>query len=483
MKHGLIKSILSAVLAAALAVQMSGCADPDALVREAFPSLSSSAAVSADSSASSAAPLSSTAESAVVSRAVSGSKRQRVAGAEVRTPRKIEQPTDTQNLKRLTVTERKAFAGGGYTAVTPDGGYRALSSDTQRALYSLIGNSVYQVANGKSVDGYVPTGRISMAGRLTEAQIRVTTTAYLDDHPQVFWIANAYSYGYQGNNTILQLYSVLTQSECNAAIAAFNGKVQSILQAMPAGLSEFGREEYLFHAIADHCTYDDAAVTDPGRWQSFTAYGALVDGTAVCEGYSRAMLLLAGNAGLQSVLIRGTGDGVAHMWNGIRIDGNWYHLDITWCDSTALIYNYFNVDDQILRLTHVIAPAASSLTDAQICSSSTLYNLTLPACTSMQANYFAVRGVAVRTLDASGDEAVVTALAPMLAAKKPTLTFRIASGNYDSTVAGLLTVSPYKLATYLKKASSRAGVRINSQNISYVTDKADSGVNVFVSYL
>lgn len=487
MKNGFCRKIyrplISAVLAALLSVQLAGCAVTGFLPESGGVSSSVSSAASSAPTAATPLPPSSRASLAPEPSepASQAASKPEAVKPKAQTPKKIAQPEETKNLKRLTVTH--AAAGPvSYTPVVPNGGSRALTTDAQRTLYSLINSSVYQVANQKTAQGYSPTGQISIPSRLTEAQIRVTMTAYLDDHPQVFWIANVYSYGYQGNNTILQLYSVLTQSECNAAVAALNGKVQSILQAMPVGLNEFGREEYLFHAIADICTYDDAAVTDQSRWQSFTAYGALVGGTAVCEGYSRAMLLLSGYAGLQSVLIRGTGDGVAHMWNGMLIDGNWYHLDLTWSDSTKLIYNYFNVNDQTLKLTHVIAPAVSALTDAQINSSSSLYNLTLPVCSSTQANYFVVKGAPVRTLDASGDDAVVAALVPMLAAKKPTLAFRIESSNYDSIVAGLLTASPYKIVTYLQKASAQAGVTLNDQKVSYVTDKADSGLNVFVTY-
>ena len=207
-----------------------------------------------------------------------------------------------------------------------------------------------------------------------------------------------------------------------------------------------------------------------------------MDGKSVCEGYSRAMLLLCGYAGLSTVLIRGTGSGVGHMWNGIKIDGNWYHIDLTWCDSTKLIYNYFNIDDQTIKLTHVIAPAASSLTDAQICGDSSIYNLTLPVCSSMKENYFIKKGIVISTLNDSGDSAVVSAIAAEMKSKKATLAFRIASGDYDGTVKGLTSASPFKMAAYLQKGAAAAGVSLNPKDISYVTDQSDSGLNVFVSY-
>ena len=240
----------------------------------------------------------------------------------MQTPQKIPQQQEASKVERKSVGQN-AKASSGYTAIPPQVGYQALATEEQKTLYGLIGSSVYQVAVRKSEAGYYPTGQISIPVKLTEAQIRVTLMAYQDDHPEVFWIANAYSYGYQGGSTILQLYSILPPGECSAAIAAFNAKVQAVIGSVPAGLSEFGREEYLFDYLTEHCVYDDAAAADQSRWQAYTAYGALIGGSAVCEGYSRAMLLLTGYTGLAGVLIRGSGDGVPHMWNGIRIGGNW----------------------------------------------------------------------------------------------------------------------------------------------------------------
>lgn len=487
------RRVTAALLACVLAFQLTGCAAPKSLtpvvpssssvprVSSRMPSTPSSAALS--SSAASSVPPASLVPSAssAASSAPSAGRLAASVKKEVKTPLKIPETEQSQTVERRSI-QKYAAASEGYTAVTQNTGYRSLKTDAERNLYQMIGDGVYQIAVSKTYQNYAPTGQIAVPGKLTEAQIRVTTTAYLDDHPEVFWIANAYSYGYRDNQTVLQLYSELTQSECSAALLAFNGKVRSVVQSIPSGLSEFDREEYLFDYITNACTYDSAAVTDSSNWKAFTAYGALIDGKVVCEGYSRTMLLLCGYAGLHATLVRGTGQGVAHMWNGIEIDGKWYHIDLTWCDSTELIYNYFNVDDQTIKLTHVIAPAASSLTDAQICGKDSIYNLTLPVCSSMDENYFRKKGIVISTLNDSGDNAVVSAVAAEMKAKKTTLAFRIASGNYDATVAGLTSASPFKMATYLQKGAAQAGVSLNPKNISYTTDQSDSGINVFVSY-
>ena len=66
------------------------------------------------------------------------------------------------------------------------------------------------------------------------------------------------------------------------------------------------------------------------------AYGIVVDGTAVCNGYAQAYVLLANAVGLDAVLVTGdVSEGVTtglHAWNKVRVDGTWLVVDPTWDD-------------------------------------------------------------------------------------------------------------------------------------------------------
>ncbi|MFU0831637.1 MAG: TGc domain-containing protein [Oscillospiraceae bacterium] len=487
-EHTYTFKIVALLMICALSLQLTGCGkysdfQSDSTAPPAAPTSSAaSSALQQETSVSSAVlPVSSqpTVSSSAASSVSSAASDTTIT--EMKTPQVIAETEELQTIKRLSV-QKADISAESYTAVDQNNGYLSLTSDAERTLYQLIGNSVYQVADAKTSSGYAPVGQISIPAKLTEAQIRLTVTAYIDDNPQVFWIANAFSYALRGNETIIQLYSELTQSECNAALLAFNGKVQSILQSIPSGLSEFDREEYLFNYITQNCVYADTMNESDMDWKLYTAYGALVNGQAVCEGYSRAMLLLSGYVGLPSVLIRGTGDGIPHMWNGVKINGNWYHLDLTWCDSSNLVYNYFNINDETLKLTHTIAPMFSELTEEQICSSDSIFNFTLPVCSSSEENYFQKKGVSISTLDSSEDKAVVTAIATQMKMGKTTLAFHVTSSDYDATIKGMISTKPYKMASYLKNAAAQAGVTLNWKSISYVTDDANRGLNVFISY-
>ncbi|MGN0554112.1 MAG: transglutaminase domain-containing protein [Oscillospiraceae bacterium] len=117
-----------------------------------------------------------------------------------------------------------------------------------------------------------------------------------------------------------------------------------------------------------------------------TAYGALVDGSAMCEGYAFAFSYLCTAAGIENYVVSGTNsDGDAHLWNKAVCDGKWYNVDCTWDDPILknenekyLRHDYFLVSDEEIN-------GISHFPDTSI----------LPAvpCTDKNGNYFIRNGL------------------------------------------------------------------------------------------
>lgn len=88
---------------------------------------------------------------------------------------------------------------------------------------------------------------------------------------------------------------------------------------------------------------------------SHTAYGALVNKRAACDGYMSAFEVLGKACGLNVISVRDYVD--IHAWNMINLDGDWYHVDVTWEDPTPsnnygfkkLWNRYINLTDQEVR--------------------------------------------------------------------------------------------------------------------------------------
>ena len=79
--------------------------------------------------------------------------------------------------------------------------------------------------------------------------------------------------------------------------------------------------------LAANYEYDDAFATGDDM---YTAYGLLVNGTAVCQGYAEAFAYLAMEMGINCGLC--SSETMNHAWNIIEIDGVEYHLDVTFDD-------------------------------------------------------------------------------------------------------------------------------------------------------
>lgn len=66
-------------------------------------------------------------------------------------------------------------------------------------------------------------------------------------------------------------------------------------------------------------------------------YGALVQKSVVCEGYAKAYKYILDALNIENILVSGTAtnssnETESHMWNYVKLNGNWYGIDVTWDD-------------------------------------------------------------------------------------------------------------------------------------------------------
>lgn len=215
----------------------------------------------------------------------------------------------------------------------------------------------------------------------------------LADYPQFFYISRNFMLVYGGNGetvrAIVLLYSDGTvvdefDENLNLLISAdrtvINQKISELKQAVetaiseiPADLSDVAKEKKIHDFVANTVKYDYSAAekinTDETLLShAFDLYGAAVNKTAVCEGYSKYFQYLCYSVGINSTQVIGTADGGNHMWNTVLIDGEWYQLDVTWDDSSDILtYSYFNLTDGEMAKDHITDFSALSVPE---CTSS-----------------------------------------------------------------------------------------------------------------
>ena len=179
--------------------------------------------------------------------------------------------------------------------------------------------------------------------------------AFTRDHPECFWLIRAYDCTVEkrhGENYIEFVpYVLLTVDEIKTNEERLKIKLDKILKDVPEGLTEYETALYFHDLIVENTSYDlDAlAYIETGtRYTKFlyesTAFGCLVNGRAVCSGYSAAYQLLLQSSGIMSGRVASN----THEWNYVRLDGEYYFVDSTWDDpvaddgtSDSLLHKYF----------------------------------------------------------------------------------------------------------------------------------------------
>ena len=139
-----------------------------------------------------------------------------------------------------------------------------------------------------------------------------------------------------------------TKSQEDYLTAQINDIVPKLISS---SMTTVDKELAIHDWIVNNVQYDTSLT-------KYTAYDALVNHSAVCEGYALLAYRMLMSAGIQVKIVSGTANNgygsESHAWNLVNIDGSWYHLDTTWDDPYSsrpiLSHSYFNLtDDEISK--------------------------------------------------------------------------------------------------------------------------------------
>ncbi len=208
--HSRINSILAGFLAAAImALPLAGCAQTAAIHESSSQTVSSSVRnSSAASQINPSAGETGTAQQG--SKGTDAASKAKASSPAAQNLKKVAHPQTSSQAQTLKKISYDALADNGaqfsitqnmasvvkphYTYVDQREGYNYLPDLVSRNVYKQIFQSVNKISATPTSEGYYPVQKITVSGtRISEAQLRVILLAFLNDNPQVFWLANAYS--------------------------------------------------------------------------------------------------------------------------------------------------------------------------------------------------------------------------------------------------------------------------------------------------
>ncbi|MDE7107231.1 MAG: hypothetical protein K2O39_02805, partial [Clostridiales bacterium] len=217
--------------------------------------------------------------------------------------------------------------------------------------------------------------------------------AFYLDHPELFYVdvhKMRLTFSSDGNTHVAYLgagrennyyadYTAASKAEVKAVVADFNTQVEAVVTAAKAKSNVVEQIQYVNEYLCQNAKYDFGAYDDVHSDRAYngyvyTAYGILNsgDGKALCEGYSKAFKVIMDKLGIPCVLVAGPAcngiDSVdgrestyePHMWNAVRVEGEWYGVDVTWNDTENNHSKYMLLGEISLMKNRYEDPVISS---------------------------------------------------------------------------------------------------------------------------
>ena len=142
-----------------------------------------------------------------------------------------------------------------------------------------------------------------------------------------------------------------TVDEVNDMLKETELAAQDIISQLDDNMSDYEKLKFLH----DYLVLNVESSVDGEYVDSI--YGALIEKKALCEGYAKAFSYLCNLCGIENMIVTGY-TGVDHMWNMVKLNGSWYHIDIGWDQPSEalkaqypdlILYQYFLVDDAVIQ--------------------------------------------------------------------------------------------------------------------------------------
>lgn len=261
-------------------------------------------------------------------------------------------------------------------------------TENQKKVYISVANAVKSLnTNFQLIDyEYIDENTLNK-------DIEISMYRFLLDHPEVFYTNDKYLISTKTNifGTKVNLtfeYLVNSKVELENKINEINYSVENIISNIKDKNDQFSTELIIHDYIAKTARYYEYENIEDIPDSCHNIYGTLVKSSAVCDGFAKSMKLILNKCDIESIVVTGNLKNESHAWNLVKIDNNWYNLDLTSdksiksINNSYVIHSYFNITDEVIASTHVFD-------DKDI----------LPKCSSNEKNYYIVKNKFINNSD------------------------------------------------------------------------------------
>jgi len=195
--------------------------------------------------------------------------------------------------------------------------------------------------------------------KLTTAEAMAKFWQVISDNPRLFFvklvnntIACSYFLDENGNknanNLILTYEADVTLEKVQEQLNQFDLEASKILSKVKPGMLDYEKVMIVHDYMVLSYGYD---IYTGG----ITAYDMIVNKIGVCQAYASAFKHFMDTLGIESTIV--TSAAMNHAWNMVKIDGEWYHVDVTWDDPMPdlvgrINHNYLLLSDEKMRASN-----------------------------------------------------------------------------------------------------------------------------------
>ncbi len=230
-------------------------------------------------------------------------------------------------------------------------------SDVQKNIYKCVANGIKNYESNFVLQDYEVVDSDT-----TMKDVEKSMQAFFTDHPEVFYVDNEYTISTKKTlfNSYVELnvtYTIKTKEELDAKINEVETKINEYLSEAE-GKDGFDAELILHDKLGQKIEYFNYEKIEDVPQECHSIYGAFVNGKAVCDGFSKALQILLDRKGIENILVLGTLENESHAWNLVKLDDEWYNVDLTSdkaikdVDANIILHTYFNATTSKMETTH-----------------------------------------------------------------------------------------------------------------------------------
>lgn len=260
--------------------------------------------------------------------------------------------------------------------------YNQLDSDA-KIIYSSLENNIEHLKE----DNYTINFSTKFNALLHESTgqyklnkaFQSALDAFFYDHPELFYLdltkislvikyttigpKTTYTVSISPKDGDNYLYgNFKSQTQVKEAISKVENIRNNLIAKISNNTSDYDKTLKVHDALVNSLEYDSST----SRTNTHNIYGSLVEKTVVCEGYAKAFKYILDSLNVECILVSGdatnsSGETESHMWNYIKLGGNWYGVDVTWDDpiiigglsKNIIRHNYFCKGSNVFNESHV----------------------------------------------------------------------------------------------------------------------------------